>query len=1297
MRLSRLFVLSFVILGACAGDVGDIDRTQPGKIRKSALDGEWYYRQTIVDLPYTAGITFIGEQSWYLERIKWEISEDFLTGYRSYERVTGTDIPSTPEGQVYQGAPLAAFKITKQFDVVRRYSEATGEQQNVIEENDVDRPWYEREYMRVDWSQNLIANFEFLAGGEAGLGVISQASSYAVTDPNDPDAPVFATRSGDAWTDYRDPMDWGTLERADYFDLTHKLQVTPETFTIWYDDYTTEQWPACWFYDEGPWDCASSTIKLRASFMRVPGSDYEPLYYPDNYVARDGDNKAIRRIYDYDLGDYRRCLPEEDQGCTTVRVPMLDWFGFFRTERETYDQDYGLTEEGRTYLANRFNIWEKSRTSSGTRISPSARTVKPITFYLSENFPSRMVPAANQVAGWWNEAFQATVSSLKGGYDGDVFKIKKNTYAASGGEITDYGQRNGDLRYSHLYWVDKPSYYGLLGYGPSSADPLTGEIITGDAYVYGAPIDEYGTEIADIIDLMRGEILAHEFIDGENVGRVVANLGKGPSQSSAEMRQRAGSMMDKGLRSQLQQVRQKGKNAYKRSYDYASARLQLADEDPRFAGLWNQEMQLAFEQKLGRRLSPSETPARIARARIRHRRELAKRAVDFVAFNDQSVLYQFERLKDLPREEILDLVRADYFKSTAAHEIGHTLGLRHNFAGSTDALNYHDAYWNIRDPNAQALDLPTDAEATAGLRDVAYSSIMDYSAKWNSDIIGIGKYDRAAIKFGYGQLVEAFVTPPDTDPGDDDPSDILNYFYTYYDSFNLDDLVLNWMHYTSLPKFFASSSSSVDGVINMRDRYDVPMEDIVDWMKLEPGADDFLYSLVPYRFCSDEYVSSEWFCDMWDEGADSYEIVNHATQTWRDYYIFRAFKRNQRYVDPISYYYGVYERTMLPLATQYQFWIFDQWYKDGEWSGIYDWEQDYIAERTTAGDPVGSTEAANADWNLDPNGGLAATSAALTGVNFLAEVLGTPEPGSYFTYPDEPNVHYWYSNREDPLCEIGEDSWNYFCTDIYVPVGDGRYAYSEFDGASGYYWYERIRVVGSFWDKLAAIETLADPTTYFLGVDDVADYSTYVIGFNAAFPHAVSALFGGVINDDYRYYAPTVTPEGGLEMPRTFEMATEAAGDTPAPALAARTGPFVDPATNFTVSLYTLFYGMAWLNSNFDQTFNDNAKIWIDGSGEEFTPQSGSTVAEFINPFNGRKYMARKSNDTFTYSLGYEMVTRAEAIRASIAAIDPTCFSAAINDPDCVTVSNQMWTLQNLIENMEVVRGYYDVYGYAWW
>ena len=43
---------------------------------------------------------------------------------------------------------------------------------------------------------------------------------------------------------------------------------------------------------------------------------------------------------------------------------------------------------------------------------------------------------------------------------------------------------------------------------------------------------------------------------------------------------------------------------------------------------------------------------------------------------------------DKIRDHVLRLV----FRATLLHEVGHNLGLRHNFAASTDALNFNDGY-----------------------------------------------------------------------------------------------------------------------------------------------------------------------------------------------------------------------------------------------------------------------------------------------------------------------------------------------------------------------------------------------------------------------------------------------------------------------------------------------------------------------------------------------------------------------------------------------------------------------------
>src|SRR5690606_18801135 len=100
---------------------------------------------------------FLGQA---IPRIRWVIDEDFLYAYRDYELVADPEDPFTARGdedEDFLGQPVAAFRIESHFDIQRTYNSVTGEQQNVIVEDTADRHWYERQFMRVDWSSNLIS------------------------------------------------------------------------------------------------------------------------------------------------------------------------------------------------------------------------------------------------------------------------------------------------------------------------------------------------------------------------------------------------------------------------------------------------------------------------------------------------------------------------------------------------------------------------------------------------------------------------------------------------------------------------------------------------------------------------------------------------------------------------------------------------------------------------------------------------------------------------------------------------------------------------------------------------------------------------------------------------------------------------------------------------------------------------------------------------------------------------------------------------------------------------------------
>ena len=82
-------------------------------------------------------------------------------------------------------------------------------------------------------------------------------------------------------------------------------------------------------------------------------------------------------------------------------------------------------------------------------------------------------------------------------------------------------QRNGDLRYSFLHWVDRPQVQGPLGYGPSSPDPETGEIISASAYIYGAALDIYAKFAADSVRLANGQLSIDDLLSGKTISDVL--------------------------------------------------------------------------------------------------------------------------------------------------------------------------------------------------------------------------------------------------------------------------------------------------------------------------------------------------------------------------------------------------------------------------------------------------------------------------------------------------------------------------------------------------------------------------------------------------------------------------------------------------------------------------------------------------------------------------------------------------------------------------------------------------------
>jgi hypothetical protein len=308
---ATLTVAAVVALASCGGP-GDIDRTQPDKVKKTTFfnaDGtpaEYYFRQTIIDVPATNGATFIGEQG-DTERVVFGITEELLYAYRAYGFLQNDGEEGVIDGNqgdgynrpgtgAYHGAPIAAFPIVGHFDVKRAYNPATGEQTNVIVEDYSDRPWYQREYIRVNWAHNVIADFRFGAATVAQMATVGRyvPSEDQHLDAENTNRPIIT---------------------PEYIDTVTEFDVMPEYYDFSYAGYGLV--PQCYFYSSIYKDCFGGTIKVRNSFKRIEDTGYVPLEYDDLRFQK---------------------------------------FGFFRTERYRYNDEYGVVEPAAVRLANRHNI-----------------------------------------------------------------------------------------------------------------------------------------------------------------------------------------------------------------------------------------------------------------------------------------------------------------------------------------------------------------------------------------------------------------------------------------------------------------------------------------------------------------------------------------------------------------------------------------------------------------------------------------------------------------------------------------------------------------------------------------------------------------------------------------------------------------------------------------------------------------------------------------------------------------------------------------------------------------------------
>ena len=1238
--MHALVLGGLLALGACSPKT--VNTVQPGAIDKDALDGEWYWRRTVAEVPYGSAATFAGASD-QLERIRWRIEEDHLLGYRSYPNVDDAG-PSGLEEDGFFGAPLLVFRIERHFDIRRGYDRTTGEESNVIEEN-VERPWYEREYFRVDWSQNLTDVGFSLAGLDA------QILGFATGDDRAEAAPQFDDSDGD-----------GVI---DSLLLQQSVMLQPNTRSLpGFGDV-----PVCLFYGRAQHECAATEVSVVHSFLHTEQRPpYEGLAYDDHH---------------------------------------METFGYFSTQRLAYDRAYGIVEPNRTRWANRHRLFEKTyaRDSRGVLICkvgrnkapcdefdlsddpklvklPMAdRAPQPIVYHAGPGFPEDLKPVMAQVAEDWNRPLADSINGLrywdcmdKEGQPGacedlvdqelQAFVFCPNNPSKDGDpEVcnTDHtgpeGKpdgvpdlvRVGDLRYSLAHVFEEAQISSPFGYGPSAADPVgtvvelgsgerlhlgAGEIISGTAYVYGHVLDRVAHQVADVVQLLNGEVGTDAFVQGEDVQAWVDAVRNGQTSAMAGRTQGVSNLWDEaqveqrlahinnGFRHHLGALHGTPRPTSPASFESfmahagdsivqsgafgaGQAGARAAFDDLMASGftdlMWTDDSigMLGFDPH-GTSVAELDgrSPLELVDPALEAEREAGwvlagQHAVDLDdgAFTDSSMVGLARQYADrgLTYEEVVADVRAQMFRSVMLHEIGHTLGLRHNFAGSFDALNYRPEYWTLREADGTVrprhVDPESQAEKDGGIQSFQYSSIMDYAGARNVGWAGLGRYDEAAIKFGYASLVEVFTSVPAAPVIEGLPNTTALAYLSSYNHSNVYPTVLLWytdgsmvqMHYTQLPGIAGDLDARQDVPFSRLTSTLNDQGTFADGLVLAEGVGGLTAGMpaVPYRFCSDEFAVGIT-CARFDMGADPYEAHQFLFERYINDYVFNNFSRTRYgFGDAPSYVSRLQARTFRPLRNWERYYAL--------FHGIFNADGDpNVAEYFAAENGFGGWTAATDD-----------------SFRFLLQVITRPEPGSYAS-----------TVRADGVSMLAPSPAGTY----EVPLVAGAYYESEWDFDSGYHWFERQMRIGNYWDRMLAVLALTDTSSQsFLGFDTAIDPRTYAIGFQDLYRDELHTVLGELLADEVGLVAPARLADDTLVYPDPMQPEAEW---PPADAS------LVQPAAYWLVRFNAGLFGKSLLNQGYDRTFLNRSRLYVQGTGDAPTPAPDQAVVTFEDPVSRKTWVA---------------------------------------------------------------------------